>query len=268
MAFRKLNAQAERPLVPGLCHAVVGPRARAVASAFVLGLVVVLGGSLLSGAHAVAATQAPTFVRTDYSFHGNNFAVGDFNGDGRVDLAGMGAQSAAVRLGNGDGTLGPRSDYPVAGPPQDLAAGDFDRDGKLDLAVTINDPGVSLSLLIGNGDGAFRPATHFANTTGLDSPAVVATDLDNDGNLDAVIAHSIACFTAPCVVGETMSVMLGNGDGTFQPARDIRVGRGMSRIGVGISTATASRTLPLRATAPASISCAASATEHSSSSPP
>ncbi|HEX8424080.1 MAG TPA: FG-GAP-like repeat-containing protein, partial [Pyrinomonadaceae bacterium] len=62
---------------------------------------------------------------------------------------------------------------------------------------------------------------------------VVATDLDNDGRLDVVVAHQIACHTSPCIVGRTISVMLGLGDGTFQPAREIEVGTGMSSIAVG-----------------------------------
>ena len=233
MAFIKLPSPAAGRLVlASRGGRPVRPRKGAVPRACAVGLVI-FGVASLGGARAAAATQAPTFVRADYSFHGNNFAVGDFNGDGRIDLAGTAAQAAAVRFGNGDGTLGPKVEFPVAAAPEDVAAGDFNGDGRLDLVVTIHDPGIALALLLGNGDGTFQAATHFANTTRFDSPAVAATDLNNDGNLDAVVAHSVACWTAPCLVTETMSVMLGNGDGTFQPTRDIQVGRGMSRIAVG-----------------------------------
>jgi hypothetical protein len=71
------------------------------------------------------------------------------------------------------------------------------------------------------------------NTTGLDSPTVVATDLDNDGSLDVVIGHAIGCYTAPCITGRSISILRGNGDGTFQPSREITVGTGISRIAVG-----------------------------------
>ena len=179
--------------------------------------------------------QSPTFAITEYQFIGNNHVVGDFNGDGRLDLAGTGfmAQAVIVRLNNGAGTFGARVDFPVVDAAQDLAVGDFNGDGRLDLIVTINNPQIMLSLLTGNGDGTFNAPVNFANTSGFDSPAVVAVDLNNDGKLDVVVAHEIACFTAPCIVGRTISVMIGNGDGTFQPTREIEVGTGMTKIAVG-----------------------------------
>jgi FG-GAP-like repeat/FG-GAP repeat len=197
-----------------------------------LALVVVLLASLVAGS-ASGATTAPTFARADYSLFGNNYVVGDFNGDGSVDLAGNGQFGASVRLNNGTGAFGAVVDYAIGGQGQDIAAGDFNGDGRLDLVVTINNPQIGLSLLTGNGDGTFAPPVNFPNTSGFDSPAVVALELNNDGKLDVVIAHQIACYTAPCVVTDLISVMIGNGDGTFQPSREIPVGRGMSEIAVG-----------------------------------
>ena len=194
----------------------------------------VVGALLAAVVPASAATNQPTFARTDHASLANSNIAADLNGDGRLDLAGLGPPpSAAVLLSTGDGTFGPRTQFPVADFAQDLAAGDFTGDGLQDLVVSLNSATSSLSLLRGNGNGTFQAPVNFPNTTNLDSPAVVATDLDNNGTLDVVVAHSIGCFTAPCVVGRTISVMLGNGNGTFQPTREIDVGTGMLEIAVG-----------------------------------
>jgi hypothetical protein len=171
---------------------------------------------LIFASVAPAATLSATFVTFNYPFFGGNHIAVDLNGDGKLDLAGGRETSAAVMLNNGDGTFQPMVQYPVAGAAQAVAAGDFNSDGRVDLVVTISSPQISLALLPGKGDGTFNAPIHFPNTSGFDSPDVVATDLNNDGKLDVVILHSIACFTAPCVAAEVITVMLGNGDGTFQ----------------------------------------------------
>ena len=181
----------------------------------------------------VSAAQTATFTTHSYPILGNNHIAVDLNGDGQLDLAGTGLNSASVILGNGNGTFRTKVDYPAAGQTQDLAAGDFNGDGKVDLVVTTDTPEIMLSLLTGNGDGTLNAPVNFPNTSGFDSPSVVATDLNNDGKLDVVIAHQIAAFTAPMLIGDTISVMLGNGDGTFQPSREIRVGKLLARIAVG-----------------------------------
>src|ERR671910_1609179 len=206
--------------------------ARGVGLPHALALVVVLLASLVAGGGASGATTAPTFARADSPIFGNNYLVGDFNGDGSLDLAGVGT-AAKVRLNNGAGAFGAVVEYAIGGQGQDLAAGDFNGDGRVDLVLTINNPEIGVSLLRGNGDGTFAAPVTFPNTSGFDSPAVAAVDLNNDGKLDVVVAHEIACYTAPCVASEVISVMIGNGDGTFQPSREIQVGRGMSEIAVG-----------------------------------
>ena len=206
-------------------------RTRAIAVRLGIALATLATG-LVTGSGAIAATTAPTFARADYTLFGNNYVAGDFNGDGRLDLAGAGT-AAKVSLNNGAGAFGPIVDYPIGGQGQDITAGDFNGDGRLDLVVTINNQQIGLSLLSGNGDGTFAAPVNFPNTSGFDSPAIAAVDLDDDARLDLVITHEIACYTAPCVASELISVMLGNGDGTFRPSREIQVGRGMAEIAVG-----------------------------------
>ena len=154
--------------------------------------VVVFAVALL--AHQVNAfAQTASFTRSDYPSLGNNHIAVDLNGDGILDLVGTGLNTAAVMLGNGNGTFRPKVSYPVGGQAQDVAAGDFDGDGRVDLVVSLSDLDFSLSLLKGNGDGTFAAPVNFDNTGAQeDSPAVVATDLDNDGRLDVVLAHAIA----------------------------------------------------------------------------
>jgi hypothetical protein len=181
--------------------------------------------------HTVFA-QSPTFAKIDYPLLGNSHIAVDLNGDGILDLAGPGAVGAAVMLGNADGIFRARVDFPAGGQSQDLAAGDFNSDGKQDLAVTINSPEISLSLLTGNGDGTFNAPVNFPNTTGFDAPVIVAADVNNDTQLDLLIAHTLACFTAPCVAADDLTIMLGNGNGTFQSSQ-MNVGIGMAEIAVG-----------------------------------
>ena len=201
-------------------------------------IIVVLAGLitlllLLVTASAQAVAPPATFTTQTYPILGNTHVSADFNGDAKPDLAGTGAIGASVMLNNGDGTFRPRVDYPAGGQTQDVAAGDFNGDGRIDLALSIYNQQVSLSLLTGNGDGTFNPPVNFPNTSGADSPSLVATDLNNDGNLDVAIAHGIACFIAPCTSARTITVMLGNGNGTFQPSREIDVGTGAHKMRAG-----------------------------------
>src|SRR5262249_41294923 len=83
-------------------------------------------------------------------------AVGDFNGDGKKDLAvaNFGDNSASVLLGNGDGSFGPAVNSPVGMGPRCVAVGDFNGDGKADL-VTANYGTDNVSVLLGGGGGSF-----------------------------------------------------------------------------------------------------------------
>src|SRR5439155_1336427 len=135
-------------------------------------------------------------------------AVGDFNGDGKPDLAvaNSGSDRVSVLLGKGDGTFQPAVNYGAGADPWSVVAGDFNHDGKADLAVA-NINSRNVSVLLGKGDGTFESAVNYRTGTG---PRSVATgDFNGDGKPDLVAANSDS---------GNVSVLLGNGDGTFQPA--------------------------------------------------
>jgi hypothetical protein len=133
-------------------------------------------------------------------------AVGDFNGDGKLDLAvaNEGSNNISILLGNGDGTFHAAADYGAGTDPDSVAVGDFRGDGKLDLVVA-NYYSNNVSILLGNGDGTFQAAVNY----GVSAPTSVAVgDFNGDGKLDLAVAN----------VFSDVSVLLGNGDGTFQAA--------------------------------------------------
>lgn len=143
----------------------------------------------------------------------NTLAVGDFNRDGKPDVAVVNylpTGSVSILLGNGDGTFRVGSTYVVGVQPFFLAitAADFRHTGMLDLVVTdsLSD---NIYLMLGNGDGTFQAVVPYP-TTGP-SQSVGTGDFNGDGNLDVIAVTT----SAQCIC---LSVFPGNGDGTFKPA--------------------------------------------------
>jgi hypothetical protein len=142
---------------------------------------------------------------------------GDFNGDGKADVAASGSANAGnaigVLLGNGDGTFQSPVVTALQQPPTNMVKGDFNNDGKLDLVVG-SFSGGETSLFLGNGDGSFQPPLSVAPFGGN----LGVADFNGDGSLDLAIAASFAV------------IFLNNGNGTFTSAESY-LGDGLSIAG-------------------------------------
>lgn len=142
-----------------------------------------------------------------------NVAIGDFDGDGHLDVV-TDARFLTTLLGNGDGTLQvprPGAEYGGYFPLRGLPVADFDRDGKPDLLMR-DGTGNALVVMLGNGDGTFR------QTEEVDVGALHATvvgDINADGNPDVVVLNSNYTDEFGTEWTSLAHVLLGHGDGTF-----------------------------------------------------
>ena len=148
------------------------------------------------------APQSPIAVGTTPVW----IAVGDFNGDGKPDLAvaNVNSDTVSVLLGNGDGTFQAAQTFAVGDGPTSVTAGDFNRDGVQDLA-TGNWFSGDVSVLLGIGNRTFEQPASLPSGVSVISPVV--GDFDGDGKLDLAVAN---------YSNNNISVFWGNGDGTFQ----------------------------------------------------
>jgi hypothetical protein len=180
-----------------------------------LDLAVVASGdsvvSILLGNGNGTFTQSVNYQTGQFPFA---IAIGDFNHDGNVDLAVVNtcscANTVSILLGNADGTFRTKTDYSVGVSPLAIATQDINGDGNLDLAVA-NSGGTSISILLGKANGTFKPGNETPTQAGPYGIAI--GDFDGDKVPDLVVTHQNVPWA--------LTVMKGNGDGTFQAEQQI-----------------------------------------------
>jgi hypothetical protein len=149
--------------------------------------------------------QSPVVTQPSFAFQA--VGVGDFNGDGKLDLVAAGqfgtASTVNILLGNGDGTFTQGPSYTGDRSPASIAVADFNGDHKLDFAVA-NLEGVGIGVWLGYGDGTFQPGVNYRTPFPI---WVAAAQLNGDGKVDLAAAN----------FNGGVSVLMGNGNGTFQP---------------------------------------------------
>ena len=152
-------------------------------------------------------------------------AVADVNGDGKPDLivSNSSASSVSVLLGNGDGTFQTQRSFATGYIAGSVAVADINGDGKPDLVVvnyglSYLTPGNTVSVLLGNGDGTFQSQVTYE--TGQNPQAIAIADINGDGKPDLIVGNTGSSYYP----GDTISILLGNGNGTFQTQQALATG--------------------------------------------
>ncbi len=170
-----------------------------------------------SAAEPTLAQQPPPGLSGGGS--GNVVPVtGDFNGDGKADVAVINsvASSVSVAFGNGDGSFQAAVNYPVGPLASWLIAGDFNGDGKLDLAV-VSGPLGKLTVLLNDGAGGFPAANVSTMAIALGTIHAAVGDFNGDGKVDLALTNGL---------GGTVTILRGTGTGAFQIGATYPVGNG------------------------------------------
>ncbi len=152
-------------------------------------------------------------------------AVIDFNSDGKGDLVTANSEDSTVSvlLANGNGTFQAKQSYGAGSGSSHFAVADCNGDGKSDL-VTANGSDTTVSVLLGNGNGTFQARQSFGMGAGASPSGIAAADLNGDGKSDLVFGDWN---------NNSVGVLLGNGNGTFQARQDFGASRRFEHRGGG-----------------------------------
>ena len=139
-------------------------------------------------------------------------AVADFNADNRPDIvtANSSSNNVSVLFNNGNGTFHAEQRFAVGSGPQSVAIAEFNADSRPDI-VTANLNSDDVSVLLGNGDGTFHAQQRLV--AGDNPFSLAVSDLNTDGYPDIVTANQ---GSSPSYYSSSVSVFLGNGNGSFQ----------------------------------------------------
>lgn len=189
----------------------------------------VLSIFVLSGLlQSQSVAQPVSFIaRRDIIPGGSVVAAADMNNDGKGDVIvpNPSTSTISVMLGKGDGTFQPAimTNFPPGQSPSFVVIADFNVDGKPDLVALGQFSGTGI-VLLGRGDGTFQLPINVP--VDFQSAGIAAGDLNGDGKPDLAV-------TSNNFPGGTVSVSLGNGDGTFGARQIFPVGASPASVALG-----------------------------------
>ena len=160
--------------------------------------------------------QSQRTISTGVNSGPTSVAAGDFNHDNYTDLAvvNMKTNNVGIFLGMGNGTFRSQLLFPVGRAPNWINVADFNADNHLDIAV-LNADNDTVGILLGMGDGSFGTQTTYAVGDSIETETFTIGDVNKDQRWDIIVPNKI---------DDTISILLGRGDGTFAAQRRISTG--------------------------------------------